>query len=171
MRYTRAVKHDIPSTIGLLFLSAAGLGCSDAQKIANAYEKICKADCECPGTGWTHVKNCKNSCEGMAKQLEAEFEEVEGEPCAEFDDILDSLTACTKNSCESLDLCVYMEYEALFECWSPYDDYYNVGEDTALEIEATLDALSRPISRPLLRAALYSAAARDEAEAEAAEAD
>lgn len=163
------MKHDIPSTIGLLLLSAAGLGCSDAQKVGNAYEKICKAECECPGTGWTHVKNCKTSCEGYAKIVEAEFEEAEEEPCAELDDILDALTDCAKNSCESLDACVAMQYDALYECWSPYD-YYNVGEETAAEIEATLDALSRPISRPLLRTALYSAAAHDEAEA-AAEAD
>jgi hypothetical protein len=160
------VKHDIPSTIGLLLLSAAGLGCSDAQKVANAYEKVCKADCECPGTGWTHVKNCKTACEGYAKMIEAQLEESEDEPCAELDDLLDALTDCTKNSCESLDACVDMQYDALFECWSPYDYYYtNIGEETAAEIEATLDALSRPISRPLLRAALYSAAARDQAEA------
>ncbi len=58
----------IPTTLGLLTLSVAGTGCSDAQKVASTMEKVCEAQCSCPDSleFWNDVKNCKKACGGYA---------------------------------------------------------------------------------------------------------
>lgn len=154
--------HAIPTTIGLLLLSAAAIGCSDAKKVADAYEKICKANCECPESldDWNEVKNCETACEGYAKTIEAEFADRESEPCDGLGDILKKMKQCAKNSCDSLYECVYLNSTEFEECW-PGDDTGG-GYYTSVPADEALAQIPRSIPRPLLQAAIYSAHARGE---------
>jgi hypothetical protein len=155
------MKHGIPSTIGLLTLSATALGCSDAQKLGNAYESICKAQCECPEAeeDWDDISNCKTACEGYAKLVEAEAAERDDEPCGDFNKILGDLKDCKKESCgDDRDECLFDQYERLYECWPyEYDNYYYQLPDLDEAVADKLAEIPQSIPRPLLKRALYSA--------------
>lgn len=163
------MKLDIPPTLGLLSLSLAATGCSDARKIGEAYEAICKANCECPEglDAWNDVGNCKNACEGYGKVITAEFADRDDEPCKDIDDIASKLEDCAKKSCATLYECAEEQAYALYECW-PGEDYYGPRlPEIETEVEAALEQLPAGIPQPILREALYSAfAAEFEAEAE-----
>jgi hypothetical protein len=150
------MKLPIPS-IGVLSLSAAGLACSDAHKLGEAYEDICKANCECPEAleEWNDVSNCKNACEGYGKLIEAEFADREDEPCKDIDKIAKDLEACAKKSCGDIYTCAEEQAYALYECWP--GDYYEAPREPELEreFELALEQLPTSIPQPLLRSALY----------------
>lgn len=156
--------REIPSTLGLLVLSAITLGCSDAHKVAGAYEAICKSACECPDEveRWNDVKNCKNSCEGEAKSLEAELADREEKPCDDIGRIARDLKDCAKATCEGIYTCVEPFYEEFYDCWPDAVDvpYYYVQDADADE---ALEGAPGRIPRPLRRLALQSAAAEPEA--------
>lgn len=119
----------IPSALGLLSLSLTGAGCSDAAKVANTLEKVCKADCDCPDTlsVWNDVSNCKRACEGYGITLEAVIEdEATDEPCAELGQILSDMRGCTDQVCGALRSdCLDRSYYELFTCWELFGSYYN----------------------------------------------
>jgi hypothetical protein len=150
------MKLPIPS-IGVLTLSAAGLGCSDAHKLGEAYEDICKANCECPEAleDWNEVSNCKTACEGYSKFIEAEFADREDEPCKDIDGIIKDIKACAKESCSDIYTCLEGKATDLYECW-PGDYYYGPLEPAIeQELDAALEQLPASIPQPLLRSALY----------------
>ncbi|NVB38922.1 hypothetical protein G6O69_13860 [Pseudenhygromyxa sp. WMMC2535] len=118
----------IPTSIGLLSLSVASVGCSDAHKFASTAEKVCKEQCECPEAleDWNEVKYCKQACEGYATSLEAWIADSDPEePCAEFDDLLGDLRGCTESSCgDARDICLATVYTQLYSCWEFFSDGY-----------------------------------------------
>jgi hypothetical protein len=150
------MKLPIPS-IGVLSLSAASLACSDAHKLGEAYEDVCKANCECPDAleDWNDVSNCKNACEGYGKIIEADFADRDDEPCKDIDKIVKDIKACAKKSCGDIYTCFEEKAYALYECWP--DDYYYGPRvpELELELEAQLEQLPPSIPQPLLREALY----------------
>lgn len=128
----------IPTNLGLLTLSVFAAGCSDAHKVAKAFEKICEAECECPEQMelWNEVSNCKESCRGSAISLEAYIKDnVDTEPCGDLDNIIADMKRCAKNSCgESRDECLMKGYYEFYECWdifeyTPYTPYSPLTED------------------------------------------
>jgi len=161
------MKTSIPSTLGLLTLSVAAVGCSDASKLAGAFEKVCKEECECPDTieDWNEISNCKKYCEGYATQLEAFIaDQVETEPCAEFDGLIKDLKRCTKNSCgDSRDTCLSTIYGELNECWDIFG-YYTygyggqaAGGDELVRSDELVQQLMHPIPGALDAEDLHSA--------------
>lgn len=156
------MKLPIPS-IGVLTLSAAGLGCSDAHKLGEAYEDICKANCECPEAleEWNDVSNCKNACEGYGKIIAAEFADRDDEPCKDIDKIAKDLAACAKKSCSDIYTCAEEQAYALYECW-PGEYYYGPRvPELEREFEAALEQLPASIPQPILRSALYYSLAHE----------
>ena len=123
----------IPTAIGVLSLSMIGTGCSsDAKKIANTLEKICKDQCDCPEalTQWNDISNCKLACGGYAQAYEAYLADshVEAEPaCAELDDILADIEACEIGVCgyDYNSGCDYSAYYRLADCWPADENYTN----------------------------------------------
>jgi hypothetical protein len=153
--------RSIPTSLGLLTLSAFASGCSDAHKLASALEKICEAQCECPDAmeEWNDVSNCKESCRGYSIMVEARLEdEVETEPCSNFDNILDDLKRCAKNSCgQSRYECLSQAYYELYECWDIFGGYnYSpmIGEVSTSEL---VQQLLEPIPGALDPDTLHSA--------------
>ncbi len=152
--------HGIPTTLGLLILSAAAIGCSDEKKVANVYEKICKANCECPESldDWKEVKNCETACEGYAKSIEAEFADRETEACDDLGDILKKMKKCAKESCDSIYECLALNAMEFYECWpgdGGGDGYYS-----STPADEALARIPQSIPRPLLKAAIHLAQAR-----------
>ncbi len=122
----------IPISVGILTISFGAAGCSDAKQAGAAFEKVCKANCDCPDNGWAEywddVKNCKKACSGYATLYEAELADSEEEPCGEIDAIIRDLAKCAKESCgDDRDECIDRESERFFECWPTYDYYYDYG--------------------------------------------
>jgi hypothetical protein len=150
----------IPTSLGLLTLSALASGCSDAHKYASAFEKVCKAECECPESmdSWNDVSNCKDACRGYSIMLEAFIEdEVEESPCGDFDNILADIKRCAKNSCGySRQDCLSDAYYELYECWPEVlgGYYYSPSGPTASEL---VQQLMQPIPDALDPASLHSA--------------
>lgn len=144
----------IPLSVGVLGLSFAAAGCSDAKVVANAYEKLCKANCECPeddyySYGWNEVKNCKKWCGGYATAFEAELADRETEACDDIKKIAKELGDCAKKSCgESRYDCIDEKSEELYMCW-PYDDYYEYGDGGDIPND------DQPIERELRQKMLY----------------
>lgn len=156
--------RQIPSTLGLLALSAITFGCSDAHKLAEAYEALCKSACECPDEleRWNEVKNCKNSCEGQAKSLEAELADRDEKACDDLGRIARDIKDCARSTCEGLYACVEPFYEELYDCWPiDVDVPYYYTQDA--EADEALAGEPGGIPRPLRRLALHSAAAEPEA--------
>ena len=160
------MKTSIPTTLGLLGLSVAAAGCSDATKLANTLEKVCKEECECPDSmdDWNDVSNCKKSCEGYAIQFEAYVaDQVDTEPCAEFDSILKDMKRCTKNSCgDSRDNCLNEIGNKLYECWDLFGGgyyYYYGGQSVDPTVTASdiYEQLMHPIPGALEAEDLHSA--------------
>jgi hypothetical protein len=151
----------IPTNVGLLTLSVLAAGCSDAHKVASAFEKVCEAECECPDTmeQWNEVSNCKESCRGYSIMLEAFIkDEVDSEPCDNLDNILADIKRCAKNSCgESRDQCINTSYGELYECWDIFGGYYYsplTGEVSSSELA---QQLLEPIPGALDASLLHSA--------------
>jgi hypothetical protein len=145
----------IPLSVGILSLSFAAAGCSDAKVVANAFEKLCKANCECPeddyySYGWSEVKNCKKWCGGYATAFEAELLDRETEACDDVAKIAKELASCAKKSCgEARNNCVSEKGEKLDACW-PYDDYYyQYGDAGGVPND------EQPIERELRQTLLY----------------
>ena len=165
------MRYAIPTTFGLLTLSVAGTGCSDAQKVASSFEKVCKAECECPSTleYWNEISNCKQACSGYATIFQASIkDQAEGDPCGDLDKILSDMKRCTDSSCGmDRDECLYQAYDDLYECWPDvfgYYYYYNHSPDDSGEVagvssDELVQQLMRPIPGALDRAVMHSATA------------
>lgn len=142
----------IPLSVGVLGLSFAAAGCSDAKVVADAFEKVCKADCECPPEGgyayeWNEERNCKKACRGYGTMFEAQLLDRESEACDDIREIAKDIADCTAKSCGDLrDACVDALVEEFYECWPP-DAYYPPG--------ARLPNETMPIDRPLGQKLLY----------------
>jgi hypothetical protein len=152
----------IPTSLGLLTLSVFASGCSDANKVASALEKVCKAECDCPESDWDEVANCKDACHGYSLLLEAYIKDnAEDEPCATLDDTLKKMKDCTKESCgDSRDTCMDEAYYELYQCWdfSGGGSYYYplvVGDPARIDI---VQQLLKPIPGALDSDTLHSAA-------------
>ncbi len=119
-------------TLGVLGLSFAAAGCSDAKKVANAMEKVCKANCECEeiAEDWNDIKNCRRACEGYAEFYEALLNDRDDEACSDIGKIAKDIAKCAKESCgDARDECESDAYQALYECWpGDYYDYYGTYE-------------------------------------------
>lgn len=118
----------IPTSIGALSFALVGTACSDAYKVSHAYEKVCKAQCECPPQTdyWNDVKNCKKACEGEADAHKAGLEDhfEDEEPCKGIDDLAKELEDCADRGCSGIDDCVGELYVELAECLGYGDQYY-----------------------------------------------
>jgi hypothetical protein len=153
----------IPTSLSLLTLSAFASGCSDAHKLASAYEKVCDAQCECPEAMdfWNDVKNCKDACRGDAIIFQALIEDaVEAEPCGNFDNIIADIKRCAKNSCgPSRDECLGQAYYDVYECWPELvtSEYYYQQPDGPITASELIEQLSYPIPDTLAPATLHSA--------------
>ena len=147
------MKLTIPSTIGLLTLCAGGAGCSDAERVANAIERLCKADCECPDQAdrWQDPKNCKKQCRADSLYLAAQIADNEAEPCDELDQRIKEANDCRKRSCEAMDECYWSARWDLLDCANGYGTIYTYGDDlefgSELEVDERLGAeqLATPI--------------------------
>lgn len=150
----------IPLSVGVLGLSFAAAGCSDAKVVADAFEKVCKAQCECPeddyyGYGWNEVKNCKKWCAGYGTLFEAELLDRETEACSEIRDIARDIKNCAKKACgDARSECLDRPLEQLYECW-PYDDYYGYEYGQAGPDEGRIPNDDQPIEHELARKLLY----------------
>jgi hypothetical protein len=126
--YSVVMVKSIPTSLGLLTLSVLATGCGDAHKVASAFKKVCKAECECSETmdDWDDLDNCKDACRGYAILLEARIDDnVDSEPCSDLDKIVGDLKRCAKNSCGlSRDQCVLAAYNELRDCWDITDVSY-----------------------------------------------
>lgn len=152
--------RSIPLSVGVLGLSFAAAGCSDAKVVADAFEKVCKAGCECPeddyySYGWNEVKNCKKWCSGYATLFEAELADRETEACADVRDIAREIKKCAKESCgERRYECLDGPLDDLDECW-PYDDYYGYEYGKAGPDDGRIPNDDHPIERELAQKLLY----------------
>jgi hypothetical protein len=143
----------IPTTLGLISFALAGSACSDAHKLAKAYEKVCKAQCECePETEyWNDVKNCKNACEGYADAQKASLKDQfeDEEPCGDLGKIAKDLKACADEGCSGIDECVSQLYGELAECLGSSYYYYGLSspehEARAIQHELSTQLLYGPI--------------------------
>jgi hypothetical protein len=151
----------IPTSLGLLTLSAFAAGCSDAYKLAAAYEKVCDAQCECPESMdvWNEVKNCKDACRGSSIQVQAFIEdEVTSEPCGNFDNIIADIKRCAKNGCgASRDECLSTAYYDLYECWPDVGSYYYYSPNGPVAGSELIEQLVHPIPDAIDPATLHSA--------------
>ena len=145
----------------MLSLSFIGTGCSDAAKVGNSLEKICKAQCDCPEVAedWNDISNCKKACEGYSIAYTAYLADNRTEPaCDELDTILKDLENCN-SQCSTSDS--YYDYDPacievaqrLYECWpAEYDNYtpypyggYGASAEEQAEQKETLQRLLHPI--------------------------
>ena len=155
----------VPKTLGALTLVFAGAGCSDAQVLANAFEAVCKAECECPPEdGYEGYyseelseKNCKKVCEGYALIQEAYLDDQfeDEKPCDDLKKYAKELKACKKESCgDARDECVGDAYSKISECLGGSGGYYYYDNSTPADPEAFE---RRQIIQALGRELLYGA--------------
>lgn len=155
------MRTEIPTTLGVITLSFAAMGCAQTA-VAEAFEKVCKADCECSESEdiWNEEKNCKKACVGQAKQIAADLADREEDPCDDIKKIAKDLKKCAKESCgDDRNECVSEAAQDLYECWPPDDSYYY---DNAEEQEDALDVERELTSREIMDRMLYQASYSEE---------
>lgn len=142
----------------MLSLTFIGTGCSDAAKVGNTLERVCKAQCDCPEVAedWNDISNCKKSCEGQAIAYTAYLADNRTEPaCDELDTILKDMETCYSQCSSSYDYdpaCVEVYYR-LSQCWPAEYDYdfpypyggYGASPAEQAEQKETLQRLLTPI--------------------------
>ena len=145
----------------MLSLSFIGAGCSDAAKVGNTLEKICKTQCDCPEVAedWNDISNCKKACEGQAIAYTAYLADNRTEPaCDELESILKDMENCYAGQCGNnydYDPACIEVYYRFSQCWPaeydytpyPYGGSYGDGasEEAQLEQKETLQKLLHPI--------------------------
>src|SRR5690606_20556373 len=156
----------VPKTLSALTLAFAASGCSDAQALADAYEKVCKANCECPeeedNYGYGNEdelseKNCKKTCRGYSIIQEAYLDDQfeDDSPCGDLKKIAKDIKNCAKKSCgDSRNECLFEQYSELSECIGDDGGYYYYDNSSPLDVEARK---AREIRRTLTKEMLFGA--------------
>ncbi len=114
------MRFNLAPTLCVFTFSLTALGCSPGYVVAEAYEKVCKANCECSDAQdeWNDEKNCKKACKGDSKSLAALLDDRTNEPCDDVKDIARELEDCAKEGCgQARDECVAQAAADLYECW------------------------------------------------------
>ncbi|MBL4686183.1 MAG: hypothetical protein JKY37_16435 [Nannocystaceae bacterium] len=118
----------IPTALGFISFALSAGACSDAHKLSKAFERVCKASCDCaPQTEeWDKIRNCKLACKGYADVQKAYFREQfdDEEPCDDINKLARDLKKCARKSCGDMDDCISEVSAELFECIG-YDTYYD----------------------------------------------
>ena len=148
------MRFKIPTTVGLLSVALGGTGCSDARVLSDAFEDVCKKQCECDQESdfWNEVDNCKAACKGYADAQRAIFKDQfeDNEPCNKLKDIAKKIKDCADKSCANVDECVSGHYQDLSECLGDsYTPYASVDPEMlrtrAIRQELTSQLLYGPI--------------------------
>ena len=151
-----SVSLKIPTSVGLISFALVGTACSDHYRLSRAYEKVCKANCECPDEleDWNDVKNCKDACEGYADAQKALFKDEfeDREPCDGLKEIAKKIEDCADRGCQGIYECVYELSDELFAClgYDSYNYYYGFRNEErqqsiAIREELTTQLLYGPV--------------------------